>query len=335
MLNPFIRDSAFFQSLRDRHMTIAHKDLDTNFNNLMNYINKKINPLIDILTNKKAGGILGNPDKFLKNIGDGTTKFTRISSSDIPNYALSLAKFTNIAAGSIIASNDDSALREVRPLSTNQILSSVTNNVPTWKKATSNHFANNSIPADKVGLAVFGVEHLAPGLLGNPVGDQSIETRHILDSTITANKITQGSFTIGKISNTLINSRAQSLDYLDGAIQARHIVDNSYNFQDYINYFQGGNRIFDKSCIIPGSITISAGGDIDTNLFSTYKVGLVSQYQMKKFFIVNKQDCIRSIHLADQSFIPKFKLNYHISGRINKSKLSDELYARLRQGGLQ
>lgn len=335
MLNSFIRDSAFFQSLRDRRMTIAHKDLDTNFNNLTNYINKKINPLIDTLTNKKAAGIQDNPDKFLKNIGDGSTKFTRISSSDIPNYALSLAKFRNIAAGSIIASNDDSSLRQVTPLLTNQILSSITNNVPTWKKATGNHFANNSIPADKVGLAVFGAEHLTPGILGGALADQSVETRHIIDSTLTANKITQGSFTIQKISDALINSRAQSLDFIDGAIQARHIVDNSFNFQDYINYFQGGNRIFDKSCIIPRSVILPAGGDIDTNLFSTYKVMLISQFQIKKFFIVNKQDCVRSIHLADQSFTPKFKLNYNNWGQINKLKLSDELYARLRQGGLQ
>ena len=131
-----------------------------------------------------------------------------------------------------------------------------------------------------------------------------------------------------------MNSRAQSLDYIDGAIQARHIADNSFNFTAYINYFQGNDRIFDKSCIIPGSITIPALKNIDTNLFSVYKVGFVSMFMVKKFSLVKKQDCIRSIHLADQSFIPKFKLDYSISGRINKSKLSNEFYARLKQGGL-
>ena len=42
MISPFSRDTAFFQSLRDRNMTIAHGDLDDSFNELVEYLNKII-----------------------------------------------------------------------------------------------------------------------------------------------------------------------------------------------------------------------------------------------------------------------------------------------------
>ena len=63
-LTPYIKDSAFFQNLRDRNMTIAYGDLDDSFNNLVSYINNNIAPVVDILFSQEYVGIKDNSTSF-------------------------------------------------------------------------------------------------------------------------------------------------------------------------------------------------------------------------------------------------------------------------------
>jgi len=115
MLKPYSRDSADFQSIRDRGMTTSYKPLDTSFNNIIDYLNKKILPVINTLADKKAVGIFGYEDSFLRNVGDGTTIFDFIMNSDIMQYSLSLNKIEKQTTYIIIASDNNEILRYITP----------------------------------------------------------------------------------------------------------------------------------------------------------------------------------------------------------------------------
>ena len=198
MIKPYSRDSAFFQSLRDRNMTIAHNDLDGGFNGMVNYINKKLLPVVDILADKQAVGIEDHDDSFLRNIGDGTTIFDIIRSSDLTNYTLTLDRFKQILPYSVLANDNTENLKPVVAADGNQVLVSDITNLPKWQKLIFNNFTDKSISSDKVGLAALSARNLTAGIIGKPLADQAIETQYIQDLTIPINKILDNSFTSEK-----------------------------------------------------------------------------------------------------------------------------------------
>jgi hypothetical protein len=229
MIKPYSRDSAFFQSLRDRNMTIAHNDLDGSFNGMVNYINAKLLPVVDILADKQAVGIEDHDDSFLRNIGDGTTIFDIIRSSDLTNYTLTLDRFKQVLPYSVLANDNTENLKPVVTAVGNQVLVSDITNLPKWQKLIFNNFTDKSISSDKVGLAALSARHLTAGIIDNPLADQAIETQYIQDLTIPINKILDNSFTSEKISVELMNTRlaGQYLKFKEKCFITRTIKDNS------------------------------------------------------------------------------------------------------------
>ena len=259
MIKPYSRDSAFFQSLRDRNMTIAHNDLDSSFNVLVNYINKKLLPVIDILADKKAVGIAGHDDSFLRNIGDGTTIFDIIRSSDLTDYTLTLDRFKQVIPFSVLASDNTENLKPVTAIENNQALISDIINLPKWQKLSFNNFADKSISSDKVGLAALSARHLAAGIIGKPLADQAIETQYIQDKTIMVNKILDNSFTSEKISADLMNTRlaGQYLKFKEKCFTARTIKDKSVDLLKSF-LFAGGVHPKYRGILTPACIPLNA-----------------------------------------------------------------------------
>jgi len=74
-IDQFTRDAAYFQSRRDSGMLLNAEDLDFQFNNLIDYLNTKIVPIINNFIQGEFIGV-NNPalsDACLLNIGDGNT----------------------------------------------------------------------------------------------------------------------------------------------------------------------------------------------------------------------------------------------------------------------
>ena len=234
MLKPYSRDSADFQSIRDRGMTIAYKPLDMSFNNMADYLNKKLLPVVNTLANKKAVGIFGHEDSFLRNVGNGTTVFDFIRSSDIARHSLGFNKLVKQTEYSVIASDNTEILRSITQAAQNQVLVSDRMLVPRWEKLKHSHFEEASITADKVAVGTLSARHLTAGIIGKPLTANSIITSYIQNNTIPLNKIANGSFPNTKISATLMNTRVQAanLQFKDKCFIPRTIANNSVDIKE-------------------------------------------------------------------------------------------------------
>ena len=331
MLREYIRDTAFFQSVRDRNIPITAKELDLEFNNVISYINKKIKPLVETLANKQIPGIADNAGMFLQNVGDGTTRFARVDSSTIPNYSLSLQKFANITPSSVIASANNNIFISVASLLNNQILSSRIGNIPVWKLAGAENFENNTIPSGKIALATLTANHLAPGIIGRPLDVNSVEARHIQDGIFTANYLQERIFDNTRISNALMGTRAADLIFKDNSIVARHIPDSSINYQLITNRGQlmSLNKIPNNSVVYP------ATGDWHSSVKKQRPDGSWPP-GTNPFDQTSNQGAFMAYHIQNGSFDITRDTTSQGTPRANigKHMLSPLLRERLRQGGL-
>ena len=234
MLIPYSRDSAEFQSIRDSGMTVAYRPMDKNFNNIIDYLNKKVLPVLDILASKNAVGVVGSEDTFLRNIGNGKTVFDRVRSSDIANHTLSLNKIAKQAPFSVIASDITENLKTIIPFNSNQVLTSDNNLIPKWQQLKFCNFVDSSIGASKVAVGTLSARHLTSGIIGKPLTDNSIITSYIQNNTIPKTKIASGAFTNNKISAALMSTRVSSayLQFKDNCFTSNKIQNNSVDIKD-------------------------------------------------------------------------------------------------------
>lgn len=263
MLKPYSRDSADFQSIRDRGMTASYGPLDASFNNVVDYLNKKISPVINTLADKKAVGVFGHEDSFLRNVGDGTTIFDFIRRSDIAKHSLSLNKLEEQTAYSIIAGDNSENLRSFTQTAANQVLTSDRTLVPRWDKLKRSNFESASITANKVAVGTLSARHLTAGIIGKPLTANSIITSYIQNNTIPLNKIANGTFLNTKISAALMNTRAQAanLQFKEKCFIPRTIANNSVDIKEVFFYSinQNPNKLTNLYGILsPENIPLNA-----------------------------------------------------------------------------
>lgn len=229
MIEVYSRDRAYFQSLRDRNMTIAYGDFDICFNELVAYLNNMIVPAINILAKKKVVGVKGCVDYYLRNVGDGTTKFDHIRDYDIEKHIITLDKLQRQLPCGVIASGIAENMRAFPALTENEVLVSDNNLTVKWSKLSFNHFKGKGITADKIAIETLSARHLVDGIVGKPLADNTIETKYIQNNTIPANKVVNNAFNSGKISNALMNIRVNpnQLKFNAKCFVKRTIADNS------------------------------------------------------------------------------------------------------------
>ena len=236
-INPFNRDTAYFQIMRDRSMMINAEDLDFQFNNLTDYLNKKIVPLVNGLIAREIKGV-NDPNLVgacLLNIGDGTTKWTKVNTNVIADYSIPLSKFTNYNysffsenIGSILATDNSKVFMPITPLESDNVLLSRLNSSPIWRKIETGDILNRSIAGINIALNSIGLEHLSPELIGIDVIADSILTNFIKDASISGNKLLDGSITENKISADLINERKANVANNNNFIIADNALENRH-----------------------------------------------------------------------------------------------------------
>ncbi len=338
MLKPYSRDSADFQSIRDRGMTIAYKPLDMSFNNMVDYLNKKLLPVVNTLADKKAVGIFGHEDSFLRNIGNGTTVFDFIRSSDIARHSLTLSKLTKQTEYSVIASDNTEILRSITPTAQNQVLVNDRTLVPRWEKLKYSHFENASITAEKVAVGTLLARHLTAGIIGKPLTEGSIITSYIQNNTIPLNKIANGSFPNTKISAELMNTRVQgpNLQFRDKCFLPRTIANNSVDIKNV--FFSTNQSGYD----VTNLYGILSPANIPLNDIELKKVN--SPHTEVKFDVYRQMDSsiLPSKIEADSLNLPDFETLFNsrigITNNMNLSKhnVSPEIKANLvNKGGLK
>jgi hypothetical protein len=195
-INNFVRDNLYFQNARDRHEKMNAIDFDSQFNNVVSFINSQvIFTLNELLAQRIPGSTApGDVGKFFQNVGDGTFALAFIDNSAFQDYSIEFTKLSRANPGSIFASGQDLSFQEISATESNQILASRANNAPTWRKILNADIADRQITADKIMNGSITNENFVQGLLlATQLLDNTITAPKIADRTIPASKMQDGS----------------------------------------------------------------------------------------------------------------------------------------------
>jgi hypothetical protein len=351
-LNPFNRDTAYFQSMRDRGMMMNAEDFDFQFNSLADYLNNKIVPLVNTLKAEEIPGT-DETDTFLLNVGDGTTKWVKVNSNNIADFTIPLSKLSSFEAdlfggalGSVLATNSGKVFTATEPTAEDQVLASRQNNTPIWRFIETGDILDASIIGSKIAFQSIGVEHLSPLVVSNYIPLNSILNRHILDGNITGEKLEDGSIIARTIALDLLQERTEKIrdsiyspnfspalnnyTFLDNSLENRH-------FADQVIGTQAGNGMWPIMQIRikttdreddNTNYTFTSDNIIDNSITSAVLKPHSPASDPKRIFA---RGSIQNYHLGEYSV----KLNeYAYVDRINKDRgtiRKEKLSAEIRQ----
>lgn len=209
--------------------------LDGQFNMLASYINQEIKPTLNALISTKIPGSINPADanKFLQNIGDGTTRFSNITEDSFCTNCISLNKLVKTNTGSVLATNISEILTDITPTVNNQILTSKLGELPIWKKLTNDNIEDRAITGEKVAdntitnnnLPAYLIETLIAvnSITGDKFHDDSINTAKLADTTLTAAKLSPllaGEFADSVWENIIPNSYLTTATTLLSVLQS-------------------------------------------------------------------------------------------------------------------
>lgn len=312
-IKPYVRDSAFFQANRNAGLSSPACWLDLSFNNLSNFMNNKIVKIADRLAGNKVHGALDSDGTLLRNIGDLSTKFDRIRTSDIQNYSLTLDKFKHVSPSGVLHFIGGKWTQTSNILGESAIF--VNRAAGHQFERFSVNLLGDLITTEKVDVRTINDTHLS--LAAKNLAATNIKQSYILDNTITNSKFTDKAFGLPSISydlmqefitgpKVLIRSGVTGLASDVHMVKSNNIADNSFDF----NGVFGNNPIL-RSVNLPfNAFSIIADGTIQTTSF------------------FNALNLCSPSDILNDSFVPE-----QIKG-IPKQKLSNAILTKLRIGGL-
>lgn len=316
MLNYFVRDLSYFQSVRNNRDLNTGYIYDDEFSKIQNYINNKILPTINNLIGNKIHGIMGSDGYLLRNVGNKVTAFDRVKSSDIPNKTITFDRLSLIAPNSLVYCQNDNLIH-LPCVAANTTLVNVANNC-LFQKITPNNIRNNSIPATKVALGVLTRNHLQLALLNRAINgvvqnikiiDQAISNVKIADKAIPSSRLATATLNIRNDPN-LVFVRQDVTGLIDDLhiIKARHIQNNTVSF----THMFGNNRVLTRNCIPNGSLKA-----VNNSTINPYKIFAGTP--------------ITQAHIKDRSFT--FRAIQNAGQGIKKSKLHNDILQKLITAG--
>lgn len=221
------RDIAYFQDLRDNNSLINATDFDDQFNQLVSFINDEMIPVVNTIAEGTIPGIEDSPNTFLHNIGDGSTDFVPINNDAISDFVLEfskLAKSINSCA-ILAATGNDGGFIEVATNLADQLLISVIDDSPIWRKVQTGDIEDRTITGNKIGLRSLSAEHIIPGTLINNLPNNSVLGGSFADQAITNSKFIRNSLEVrnfgviwpGGVNTAIFNNK----------LQRRHVMLNT------------------------------------------------------------------------------------------------------------
>ncbi len=221
------RDIAFFQDLRDNNSLINASDFDDQFNQLIDFINDEMLPVVNAIAGGALPGIEGSENTFLHNIGDGTTDFVAINNAAIPDFVLEFTKLAkSVNSGAILATtNNDGGFVEVATNLSDLILISVIDDQPVWDKISTACIEDRTITGGKIGLRSITAENIVPGTLINNLPNNSIIGNNFADQSISNPKFVRNALEIRNLG--VIWPGGVNAAVFTGRVEFRHIARNT------------------------------------------------------------------------------------------------------------
>lgn len=318
MLEILNRDRSYFQTLRDNGIYIESYNIDIQFDSLIDYINNNVVPEVNIIINGALPGILGSPNTYLSNVGDGTTEWLSINQL-IVDYSLSFDKLVKANAGSVIVINAYGELTVSTSIAPDQVLVSQENNLPVWRKIITENINDSGITGADIADNAINEEHLKENITSILINNGTITGTDFADNSITAEKFLNSSINIEKLG--IVNHPLPISPNLSkiGMIERNHIK-NGVITPDKFKIHSINHTSFDRvKCITAGKIAAQSITELNlrhpNSPSDSYKYNL----GQKKYSITSKklnpnfkltreklatntQYPYESIHLSDMDF---------------------------------
>jgi hypothetical protein len=204
-LNPLIIETDYFTAIQNRRGLMKAADFDFQFNNIVNYLNSEVAFLLRKLVADSTPGSIA-PDKvntYLHNKGDGTTEWTHIDYSNIPDYSVRYEQLAQSNPCSILACGVDNIFKAVSPTEDRQILTSQNNAIPVWKKINAANIEDRAIIESKIDMGSLLNENFQQDILNILLQSNSVTTATIADNTIPSAAIANNAVTQQVLGNVI------------------------------------------------------------------------------------------------------------------------------------
>lgn len=254
-IDKFARITGYFAH-RD---SVSANDLDDQFNDIIDYLNQKVVPILNALTNETVPGS-DNPidaGKFRKNIGDTTTEWSFFGNDSIQEQSLALVKIAKANQGSVLIGDANQRPRAIAPNEANQVLLANGVGVPTWSKLTGDNLENRTLGANHILAGSITAINVAQNVLDTQLLNDTV-TNIKLDTHTLATRHLQDAFA------TQVKFQADTLQrFIEGSTPDVWLPDNfvyTINMNDgaiHKNSFAAGNINLDARVLQGGGFTFA------------------------------------------------------------------------------
>ncbi|UXM65488.1 autotransporter beta-domain protein [Megaira polyxenophila phage MAnkyphage_25.80] len=236
MIDILERNLSFFRLLRNDKRIIESFDLDSGFASVIDYLNDVIVPAVNDMQAGALPGIMGSPNYFLTNVGDGSVTFNTLDRV-IPDKTIATNKLIkSVYNGAVLISNNLGQLVITAPKNLNMVLTYRENNYPIYKFITTENIEDRAITYADIADKAIIKEHLHQEILdiidaavpNEMIGETlNITGNNFNDLSITTDKFTPNTITtfnkLGIIPNTLPVFPANESLYYSKIILRKHV----------------------------------------------------------------------------------------------------------------
>lgn len=298
MISNYVRDNSFFQSLSESNSNISYKDFDKELNDFVNYTNRKVVTAINNIGANNYNGVVGNNNYILRNIGNGKVVFDSLKDSNFKDNSIGLEKIDFIQPYSLIFVNSNYELMYNSITNDNHDEGGIFGNFDTHMfyqyghglKIEGKNFYDKQITSNNIEANTIGSWHVNPDGQAYLISNVVVDTRHIINNSISVDKFALYGVTYDKLHPDIKNFREKLdtyLTYQNNSITADKIKNNSFDFTLIsTNLAKFGYGILHKNVIPVNSVPIAkpdqyAGETIDTYKLCVYSIA--NAYQLNTY----------------------------------------------------
>lgn len=238
-INDFQRVPNYFNN----KVKIKANEIDNQFNDIVDFINSSVLPVIYDLTYSQFTGVT-NPvyqNSFLLNKGDGTTLWGFITIDCFQYNGISLSKIQTPPVNSILTSGIRGNYSYLSPTANNQVVRSVLNNSPIFGQIVGNCFEPRSILGRHIALGSLTPLNIVGGVIN--VQDNSLPAIKFTRNCVTNLNLETVDRIINPLGGIQFNTLVANVQAVFPTMITSNMIPDSY-FNNYFNTIFGGANTY-------------------------------------------------------------------------------------------
>lgn len=298
MISNFVRDNSYFQALFENNSDVTHKDFDNEFDNFINFLNKKVVNSINNISAKTYNGVIDSNNFILKNIGDGKVIFDKLKDINYQNNSITFDKIKKIQPYSLLFINSNYELMQHHITNNSLIDGGIFGNFDKYYfynysqglKIEGRNFYDKSIKSNNIDSNTITNGHVSNDGKLFLLKNIKLEARHIIDNSISNDSFAYYSITYDKLHPDIKNFRERNdvfLKYEDISITSEKVKNNSFDFRLIsTNLDKFGYGILHKNVIPLNSVPIAKPDQYAGETINTYQLciySIANAYQLNTY----------------------------------------------------